>query len=397
MYLLAKDGAAEPNVMEGASERLGEAAQSIQETAHGVISPQLRKPEVAGVRLLDIGLALAVIVGTLLVRWLLQWLLDGTLGRLIRARGSDYAQRIADSVLRLLGFAVVLAGLFFAFSMLDLPSKPVNWEDGIWRFYNSLLIVFAAMLTYRVLDAMLRHSGRPLPAGAAERDTGLMRKELLPLARDLLKVLLVIVAMILIVQSWGYSATALLAGVGLGGLAVAFAAQDTVANVFGSLMIYTDRPFRTGDWVLIGDVEGVVEEIGIRSTRIRKFDRSMVSVPNKSVTSENIHNYSAMHKRRIRFHVRLDPGTPPERIQQALAAIRELIGSHAGIQQDYWVVNLESLSPFSLDVLVYCFTGELDWRDYLQVQEELILAILARLHELGITLAQPLYAAQQGQ
>lgn len=393
MYLLARNTPAETNMMQGASEKLGQAAQSIQETAHGVIAPHLRGPQFAGVSLLDIGLALGIAVGTLLLRWLLMWLLDATLGRLLRRRSSDFAHRVFDSALRLLGFAVLLAGLFFGFSMLDLPDKPVNWADGIWRFYSSLLIVFAAMLVYRMSDAALRYSGRPLTGATGERETKLLRRELLPLARDLLKIVLAIIAVILIVQSWGYSATALLAGVGLGGLAVAFAAQDTVANVFGSLVIYADRPFRTGDWVQIGNVEGTVEAIGIRSTRIRKFDRSVVSVPNKSVTGENIHNFSVMRKRRIRFHVRIDPTAAPELIAQGLKAIREVIAADADIDQEFWVANLEGLSQASLDVLVYCFTNELEWREYLRIQERLILDILGRLTELGITHSQPFVAA----
>ena len=381
--------------MENATETVSQAAESIQETAHATIPAQLREPEWGGVILLDLGLALAVIVGTVLIRWFVLWILERTLGRFIRCRTSEFGQCIWDSSLRIFGFAILLAGLFFAFSMLDLPGKPTDWAGGIWRFYNSLLIVFAATLVYRTLDAVLRFGGRPLSAAAAERDTGMLRKELLPLARDLVKIALVIVSVILIVQSWGYSATALLAGVGLGGLALAFAAQDTVANVFGSLVVYTDRPFRTGDWVQIGGIEGVVEEIGIRSTRIRKFDRSMVSVPNKSVTAESIHNYSAMHQRRIRFHVRLDPTTPPERIEAALSAIRELVNTNPKLVKEFWVVNLESLSPASLDVLVYCFTPEIDWREYLQIQEDLILSIMRQLAELQVALAQPLYAPQQ--
>jgi MscS family membrane protein len=392
MLALAKQNAGEPNLMQEATETLSQTAQSVQETAHTVIPAELREPQWGGIGLLDLGLALSVVAGALLLRWLVLWSLDLSLGLLLRRRASELVQRIFDGCLRLLGFAIFLGGLFFAFSLLDLPSRPVDWAGGIWRFYNSLLVIFAAMLAYRGVDVMLRLSYRPLQRGTAlgDRDTGLLRKELAPLLRDLAKVAAVVLATILVVQSWGYSATALLAGVGIGGLALAFAAQDTVANVFGSLVIYTDRPYRTGDWVQIGGGEGVGEEIGIRSTRIRKFDRSVVSVPNKAVTSENIQNYTAMHRRRIRFQLRLDPATEPAKIGAALQALRQLVEQHPRIEQDYWVVNLETLSPASLDILVYCFTAELDWREYLRIQEQLMLAALDALAGLGLSLAQPL-------
>src|SRR5690606_30681737 len=119
-------------------------------------------------------------------------------------------------------------------------------------------------------------------------------------------------------EAWGYNATTLLAGVGLGGLAVAFAAQDTISNVFGSIIIYSDRPFKVGDWVKIGTVEGDVEEIGIRSTRIRKFDKTVVLVPNKRLTNEEILNFTQMTARRLTQTIFLDKTNPPDKIEKAL-------------------------------------------------------------------------------
>src|SRR5690606_42111412 len=124
---------------------------------------------------------------------------------------------------------------------------------------------------------------------------------IIPLLRKSLKIFIGVVGGLLLVQHVGYPITSLLGGLGIGGLAVALAAQDTLANVFGSVIIFTDKPFKVGDWVKIGDVIGDVESIGFRSTRIRTWPKTLVTIPNKIIANTQVENWSAMPKRRIRF------------------------------------------------------------------------------------------------
>jgi len=389
MLWLAKAGSVAAGGRESAVEQftqsVGKAAQQIQSTARDVLPPAAEGLKGAGLHAVDFAIALAILAAAVALYALVLWMLSRLFGGAVRRRQSELLTHAYIALRRLLGYSILLSGLFLALSMLTLPTHPVDWHTVAWRGFSSLVLIAVAALLYSVLDLLLCMTGRT--------GGGLLDRHLAPLLRDLIKVALIIAVLVLIVQNWGYSPTALLAGVGLGGLAIAFAAQDTVANVFGSLVIFTDRPYRSGDWVQIGDVEGVVEEIGIRSTRIRKFDKSVASIPNRTVSGENVHNYSAMPKRRIKFTLRLDPTATPEKLTAALEAVRELVQGDARIEQGTWVVNLTAVQPAGADVLVYCFTTVVEWQDYLRVQEELLLGVMRRLADLQVPLAPPYLAA----
>ena len=378
-------GKGHESAVEQFTQSVGKAAQQIQSSARDVLPPAAGGLKAAGLDTVDFALALAILAAAVALYVLVLWVLRRLLGGFVRRRQSELLTHTYVALRRLLGYSILLSGLFLGLSMLTLPTHPVDWHTVAWRGFSSLVLIAVAALTYSVLDLLLCMTGRT--------GGGLLDRHLAPLLRDLIKVALIIAVLVLIVQNWGYSPAALLAGVGLGGLAIAFAAQDTVANVFGSLVIFTDRPYRAGDWVQIGDVEGVVEEIGIRSTRIRKFDKSVASIPNRTVSGENVHNYSAMPKRRIKFTLRLDPQATPDKLTAALEAVRELVQGDERIEQGTWVVNLTAVQPAGADILVYCFTTVVVWQDYLGVQEELLLGVMRRLAELEVALAPPCLAA----
>ena len=216
-----------------------------------------------------------------------------------------------------------------------------------------------------------------------------LEQHFFPLLRDIAKFVILVLVIVAIVQGWGYSATGILAGLGIGGLAFAFAAKDTIENLFGSVAVIPDRPFEVGDWVKIGDVEGTVEELGFRSTRIRTFDKTLVLVPNKVVTNENIQNFSAMPIRRIKLYVGLSYETSVEQMRDVVAAIRRLLAEHPDIDQDSWVVNFTELNASSLDVLVYCYTRTTVWQEYLDTRQDLLLKIIEICNERSVEIAFP--------
>ena len=210
-----------------------------------------------------------------------------------------------------------------------------------------------------------------------------------PLVSRSLKVFVFCVGLISFAQAFNLPIAGLLSGLGIGGLAVAFAAKDTIANVFGSLTILGDRPFEIGDWVVLDKAEGSVETVGIRSTRIRTFYNSVISVPNSQLMTAIIDNMGRRRYRRFKTHLGLQYGTPPDRVEAFCEGVRELIRLHPYTRKDYFHVYLNQFSASSIDVLLYVFWECPDWSTELQERERLLLDILRLAPKVGVSFAFP--------
>jgi MscS family membrane protein len=167
------------------------------------------------------------------------------------------------------------------------------------------------------------------------------------------------------------------------------AAKDMIGNLFGSVTVVMDRPFHIGDWVVIGDVEGTVENVGFRSTRIRTFYNSLVSLPNAQLTTTKIDNMGARQYRRMSTLLSLTYDTPPERIEAFCAGIRQLVELHPYMRKDYYHVYLNQFAAASLDILVYVFWKTPDWGKELQERQRFLLDILRLAKELQVEFAFP--------
>lgn len=184
-----------------------------------------------------------------------------------------------------------------------------------------------------------------------------------------------------------YNISSLLAGLGIGGLAVAFAAQDTLSNVFGAVMIFIDRPFKVGDAVSIEGFEGAIETIGLRSTRLRTWDGTLVTIPNRTVASANINNLAARPMRRTNFTIGLIYDTPTAKLEEALAIVRDILKDHPSTGQ--YRAYFNKFGDFSLDILVQHWSNLMDYDKYLQSLEEINLEIKHRFEAAGIEFAFP--------
>jgi len=281
-------------------------------------------------------------------------------------------------------FLLVLAGLFVAVQALQLPTDPVNLR----RFAYALLKVLVTFDVAWGLFNLVALLEVYLEKWVA-RTESVLDDHLLPFVRKSLRAFIIFIAVLMTIQNLGYSISGLLASLGIGGLAVALAAKDTLSNVFGSLMIILDRPFHIGDWIKAGDLEGTVEEVGFRSTKIRTFARTLISVPNSTLTNMAIDNFSRMPRRRIKLTVGVTYETTPQQMRQAVAGIRALLRNHPAIDQEFFLVNFTDFGASSLDIMVYCFTTTTVWGDYLAAREELCLQIMELLEGMGLEIAFP--------
>lgn len=195
----------------------------------------------------------------------------------------------------------------------------------------------------------------------------------------LIRLALVVTIALVVLQSFGYSVSGVLAFGGIGGLAVGFAAKDLLANFFGGLMIYLDRPFKVGDWVRSPDqnIEGTVEDIGWRLTRIRTFEQRPLYVPNATFTSISVENPSRMKNRRIYETVGVRY-CDVARIQAIVSDVKTMLQNHPEIDtRQTLIVNLNQFSPSSLDFFVYTFTKTTNWVKYHNVKQDVLLQIMA--------------------
>ncbi len=210
----------------------------------------------------------------------------------------------------------------------------------------------------------------------------------IPLLRQAAQILLIVVGGLYVADAIGFDVWKLAAGVGIGGLAFALAAQDTVANMFGSINIFLDRPFQIGDWVKIGPVEGVVEEVGFRSTRVRTFYNSLVTIPNSQITNANVDNLGLRPRRRIKLTLGLTYDTPPDQLQAFVEGVRAILAAHPLVQRSY-EVHVYDLGASSIDILVYYHVVTPGWHEELVARSQNILEFIRLAKQLGVSFAFP--------
>ncbi len=216
-----------------------------------------------------------------------------------------------------------------------------------------------------------------------------LNQGLLLLLGQTIRILALAFCLLLGAQNMGMDVASLIAGLGIGGLAFALAAKDTLANLFGSVMIMVDRPFRVGDFIIAKGVEGTVEDIGFRSTRVRTPANSLVSIPNSELVLANIDNLGMRDHRRVREVYSLEYGTAPERIDAFCAGVRAILAARPEVKQDAIVVNFSALGASSLDVLANYHLSAATWGDEMQIRHEILCAILHLAERVPVAFAFP--------
>ena len=218
-----------------------------------------------------------------------------------------------------------------------------------------------------------------------------MTYSVLPLGRQIFKMFLYLIALLALLGAWGYNTTTLLAGLGVGGLAVALAAQKTIENLFGGISVIGDRPVLVGDFCRFGNHVGTVTHIGLRSTRIRTLDRTIISVPNGQFSSMELENFSARDK--IWFHqtVRLRRDTTSDQLRQVLSEVQDILQHHQEVEIGSIPVRFTGIGEYSLDIEVFAYVLTSDFDAFLGIQQELLLDIMRAVEGAGTSLAVPLF------
>jgi MscS family membrane protein len=342
----------------------------------------LTRIRVAGARLLDwltvlLGLPLLYLLTVLLNR-LLSPLID-TLWRRLRRRQGRPPQDILPTPIRLLFLAIAIRWL--AGSGVQLPLLARQF----WLIAAMVLNVAAVAWLLIRLNAwgerVVRRRVRGLNVAAAV--------SLIRLGRRTLDLLVLFAASLVILRNLGVNLTPALAGLGVGGIAVALAAQKTLENVIAGASLIFDRAVNDGDFLKVGDTLGEVEHVGLRSTRIRTLDRTVVSVPNSQIANMSLETLSARDT--FWFHpvVGLRYETTPEQLREVIEGIRRLLADHPLVEPTSIRVRFIRLGSFSLDVDVFAYLRARDWNHFLEIQEQLLFSVMNIVREAGTEVAFP--------
>jgi MscS family membrane protein len=299
-------------------------------------------------------------------------------------------QRLEKDFVRPIRIALMTWVWLLALTLLGLPPSVLT----ILRIgAKSATAVAAVWAIYRLADILGGYLGEKATKTETKFDDLLV-----PFVVRSLKVFVLLVGFVVVAETLRLDYKGLLTGLGLGGLAFALAARDTVSNIFGSLTILLDRPFHIGDWVRIGDIDGSVESVGMRSTRVRTFYNSLITVPNGELITATVDNMGARRYRRIKTTISITYDTPPEKIEAFSEGIRELIRKHPYTRKDYFHVYFNEFTAHSLDLLLYCFVETPDWSTELRERHRLFVDIVRLAKGLGVEFAFPtqtLYVRQE--
>ncbi len=278
--------------------------------------------------------------------------------------------------LRLLQFTVAVAiGLHF----LTLPEAIAGLASGLLLALLTANVAFVLIKLVDVLIAVLK----PRIAESESR----LDDQLLPVLSGALKAFILVIVGALILQNSGYNISSLLAGLGLGGLAVALALQPTLANMFAAITLFVDRPFHVGDGVSVAGIGGTIESIGLRSTRIRTYEGTLVTIPNSAVVNTQIDNLQARPTRRTNFTIAVTYDTSTEKLRQAVEILRDVMEQHPGTDTSRAHFKSYGESALMLDVAHWC--QFLDYAEYLTCLEEINFEIKQRFEIEGIEMAYP--------
>lgn len=300
-------------------------------------------------------------------------------------------QGLDNTVLRPLGLMAMALIWWAGLTALGLPDVALIILSIAVKLLVSLSGVWSAFRLVDVLYALLMNKAK----GTANRFDDL----LVHMISKSLKVFVIVIGIIFVADNLNVDVTSLLAGLGLGGLAFALAAKDLLGNFFGSITVLLDRPFHIGDWVIVGDIEGSVETVGFRTTKIRTFYNSVITLPNSVLTTTKIDNMGVRRYRRMKTMLGLTYSTPPEKIDAFCEGIRTLIHLHPYMRKDYYQVYFNQYSAASLDILIYVFWQTPDWNTELRERHRFLLDILRLAKQLDVEFAYPtqtIYLKQNG-
>ena len=323
---------------------------------------------VFGATLGDILIALGVFLGFIFARRLFFRTVTTSLRSITRRTKTDLDDLLLEAIERPLEFTFVVVGLFIASQLVPLSEDA---DDIVGKIVRSLITLTFFWAFFRALDPLSLLFDRTIGLFG----TASMHETMKGFFVKVAKAIVICLGIAAIFQEWGFNVAAVLGSLGLVGMAVALGAQDIIKNMFAGLTIFLDRMFEKTNWIKSPDVEGIVEDIGFRATKIRRFDKSLVTIPNSRLAGEALINYSRMTQRRIYWTIGLEYRTTQQQLRDIIGEISAYIRGNPDFESDpkkvHTFIFVDSFGASSIDVMLYCFTKTTVWGEWLVIKEAL--------------------------
>lgn len=337
-----------------------------------------------GVLGIDVG-QIIVAVGIFLVFMVLRNLMTRLILNRLIAWAQRTSSRIDDAVVEAIEapvrFIPVVLGIFFATAYLELDPESATVASKLNRSLVAFVIFWALFRASKPVGQLLQRADR------------ILTEAMILWLSKAIRIAFALLGAAAILEIWGIQVGPIIAGLGLFGVAVALGAQDLFKNLIAGIFVIGERRFHPGDWILVdGVVEGTVEQIGFRTTTVRRFDKAPVFVPNTKLSDQAVTNFSRMTYRRIKWVIGLEYRSSAEQLQ----AVRDGIEKYLQENKDFvqpeetaTFVRIDSFGPSSIDILMYCFTRTTNWLEWLEIKERLLIAIKQIVEDAGTGFAFP--------
>ncbi len=326
-------------------------------------------------------IALGIILGGVIAAKLLYWFTSAVMKKITAKTKTKLDDLLIDKLEKPVIFIVIIAAYYWSISYLNFPNNGL--ENLLFKLATFALVIDITWLISRTLDAVVEEYVVPITK-KSESD---FDDQVLPIMRKGIRAVIWIMGIIIGMDNLGIDITAMIAGLGIGGLALALAAQDMVKNIFGGIMIFLDKPFKIGERIQIDGFDGTVEEVGLRSTRVRTLEGRLLIINNSTFSDNTVVNVSAEHTRKVVLNLGMTYDTTPEQMQQSMDILKEIVIAHPAIETEDASIGFNAYGDFALGILfIYRIKKE---GDILQTQTEINLEILKRFNAEGLEFAFP--------
>lgn len=328
----------------------------------------------------DWAIAFGIMIGAAMVGKALYWVFKNVVSRLTAKTSTRLDDIVVDMIEEPIVFAATIFGIWTGLNQLTFPDEKV--EGWIDNGVQGLIILCLTWLVARLIDSLIREYLMPL----AEKSENDLDDQLLPILRRTSGAAIWALGFVMALNNAGFNVGAVIAGLGIGGLALAMAAKDTVSNIFGGFTIFTDRPFTLNDRIKFSGYDGTVEEIGLRSTRIRTLGGTLVTVPNAKFADSPVENVTAEPNRKVVVNLGLTYDMDGAKMKEAVSTL-ESIASADGRLEEKVIAGFSGFGDFSLNLLFiyYIKSGE----NIVGVQNDINLEILQQFVDKGLDMAFP--------
>ncbi len=341
---------------------------------------------VFGVGVGQVLLALTIFTGFLLLRRIFTRIVLAALSGVTRRTSTQFDDELIEALEAPLRFVFIIIGFYGATQAIDVAP---DIEAILIRIERSLIAFTIFWTLYRCVGPLSFLIDKAFGALGRSSLGGSLKEFVAKLARFVIAC----VGIAAVLEEWQFNVGAVLGGLGLVGMAVAFGAQNMIANLFAGVTIFLDGIFEKGDWIRGAGVEGTVEEIGFRTTKIRRFDKALTTIPNDKLAGDAVINFSRMTNRRIYWKIGIEYGASEGQLRQIVNGIKDHIFDNDDFEVDpdkvTTLIHVDSFNDSSIDIMLYCFTATTNWGEWMRIKEDLAFAIKNIVEGAGTGFAFP--------